>query len=95
MYVGLPVVSLMPLRQTVEITLTATLTATVNGIGPFTYQWQRGDRNLTGETRNTYVIPNASQKDQNYYRCIVTNNFGDFAISNRVWLQVTRKLNSK
>lgn len=92
MCVDLPVVTVTPSIHYVEVTLTAKLTATVSGKGPFTYQWQRGDQILTDETRNTYIVYNASLEDQNYYRCLVTNNFGDFVVSNRVWLQVTRML---
>ena len=88
----MPVVNVTPSIPTVEVTLTATLTVTVTGIGPFTYQWEKGDQILTDETRETYAVHNASQEDENYYRCIVTNNFGDFVVSNSVWLQVTSKL---
>ena len=89
MHVGLPSVTVTPSVQTVEITLTARFTATVTGVGPFTYQWERGDKVLTDETRNTYLVYNASQEDQNYYRCIVTNKFAGSTVSNRFWLQVT------
>ena len=84
--------TITPLIQTVEVTLTAKFTATVTGVGPFTYQWERGNNILKNETRNTYVVKNASQEDQNYYRCIVTNTFGGSVISNRLWLQLTRML---
>ena len=90
MYVGLPSVTVTPLIQTVEVTLIAKFTATVTGVEPFTYQWERGNKMLTDETRNTYMVYNASQEDQNHYRCIVTNKFGDSVVSNRLWLQVTR-----
>ena len=90
--VGLPVVNVSPSIQTVEVTRTAKFTATVTGVGPFTYQWQRGDQFLTDETKNTYVVQNASKEDQTYYRSLVTNNFGDSVVSNKVWLQVIREL---
>ena len=78
-----------PSIQSVEVTLTTILTARVTGVGPFTYQWQRGDEILTDETKSTYTVYNASHEDQNYYRCLVNNNFGDYTVSNRVWLQIT------
>ena len=90
--VGLPVVNVSPSIQTVEVTLTAKFIAKVTGVGPFTYQWQRGDQILTDETKNTYLVQNASKEDQNYYRCLVTNNFGDSVVSNKVRLQVIREL---
>ena len=90
--IGLPSVTVAPLIQTVEVTLTAQFTATVSGVGPFTYQWERGNKILTDESTKTYVVYNASQEDQNYYRCIVTNKFGGSVVSNKLWLQVTRML---
>ena len=82
-------VNVTPPIQTVEVTLTAKFTATVTGLGPFIYQWQKGDEMLTDETKSTYTVYNASHEDQNYYRCLVNNNFGDYTVSNRVWLQIT------
>ena len=41
----------IPVNQSVEITLTATFTAIITGIGPFKYQWQRGNQILTNETK--------------------------------------------
>ena len=82
-------VNVTPPIQTVEVTFTAKFTAIVTGLGPFTYQWQKGDEILTDETKSTYTVYNASHEDQNYYRCLVNNNFGDYTVSNRVWLQIT------
>ena len=88
MYIGLPSVTVTPTMQTAEVTLTVVFTATVTGVGPFNYQWQKGNQILTNETRNTYIIRNASQEDEEYYRCQVTNNFGNSAVSNIASLQV-------
>ena len=90
--IGLPVINITPSIQTVEVTFTVQFIARVTGVGPFTYQWEREDKVLTAETGNTYVVNNASQEDQNYYRCIVTNKFGGSVVSNRLWLQVTSML---
>ena len=86
---GQPTVIVTPSSQSVEITHTATFIVTVKGVGPFKYQWHRGKHNLTNETQPTIVINEVSLKDQNYYRCYVSNNFGDSVLSNRVYLQVT------
>ena len=88
-YAGYPTVTITPSNQSVEVTLTAKFTAIVTGVGPFTYQWQRGNKILRGETGNTYAVYNASQKDQNYYSCSVVNVYRDSVVSDRVWLQVT------
>ena len=85
---GLPSVIVSPSIQTVEVTLNAKFTATVTGVGPFTYEWKRGEEILTDEIGSSYTVYNASYEDQNHYRCLVTNKFGDSAISNRVWLQI-------
>ena len=86
---GLPSVTVSPSTLVVEVTLTGKLTATVTGVGPFSYQWQRGDQILADETRSTYTVYNASHEDQNYYICLVTNSFGGSSISNRVYIQIT------
>ena len=80
---------MIPLSQSVEVTLTATFTAIVTGLGPFAYQWQKGNQMLTKEARSSYTIYNASQEDQNYYRCHVFNIHGDSVVSDAVWLLVT------
>ena len=86
---GQPVIIVTPSNLSVEITHTARFTAIVKGVGPFNYQWQKSKRNLTNEIHSTFVIDNVSVKDQKYYRCYVSNNYGDSVVSNRVWLQVT------
>ena len=81
-----------PLNQSVEVSLTAKFTATVKGVGPFTYQWRRGrHKNIPNETYSMFVIRKVSVKDQRYYTCYVTNNYGDSVLSNKVFLQVTGK----
>ena len=79
----------MPHNQTIEITHSARFFVKVKGFGPFNYQWKRGIHNLKDQVNSTFVIHNVSAKDQNYYRCYVTNNYGDSILSNRVFLQVT------
>ena len=92
-YVGLPVVTVTPFNQSVEVSLTAKLIATVEGVGPFTYKWQRGARrNIKNAVNSTFIINNVSVKDTDYYRCYVTNSYGHSALSNRAFLQVTSEL---
>ena len=75
--------------QSVEVTQTAIFIATVKGIGPFNYQWQREGDNITGETVSTFIIYKVSQSDQANYSCYVSNNYGDSVTSNNINLQVT------
>ena len=81
-----------PFNQSVEVTLSAKFIATVKGVGPFTYQWQRGKRSISNEVHSTFVINEVTVKDTNYYRCYVTNNYGNSALSNRAFLQVIGEL---
>ena len=87
-YVGFPTITVTPSNQSVEVTLATMFTATVTGVGPFTYQWWRGKEILKNEIGSTYTVYNASTEDQSYYRCHVFNTLGDSAVSDRVWLQV-------
>ena len=81
-----------PFNQNVEVTLTAKFIATVKGVGPFTYQWQIGTHNIIqDEVQSTFTITKVSVKDTNYYRCYVTDNYGNSVLSNRAFLQVTSK----
>ena len=81
-----------PLNQSVEVSLMVKFTTIVKGVGPFTYQWRRGKRNnIANETYSTFAIREVSVKDQGYYRCYVTNSYGDSVLSARVYLQVTGK----
>ena len=50
----------MPSSQSVEVTLTATFTTNVTGVGPFTYQWRRNGTILGEETEDTLSITNNS-----------------------------------
>ena len=89
---GLPEVFVTPPNQSVEVSLMAKFTATVKGVGPFTYQWRRGKRtNITNEIYSTFAIRKVSVTDQGSYRCYVTNNYGDSVLSKKVFLQVTGK----
>ena len=79
-----------PFNQSVEVSLTAKFTAIVEGVGPFTYQWRRGRRSrINNEIQSNFIINKVSVRDTNYYSCFVTNIYGDSALSNRAFLQVT------
>ena len=84
----------MPSSQSVEVTNTATFTATVTGVGSddFTYQWRHNRTIISGETEDTLMITNVMERDSGDYECIVTNQFGDTDTSDVVVLMVTSKL---
>ena len=83
-----------PLNQSVEVTFTAKFIATVEGVGPFTYKWQKVRHIIKNAVQSTFMINNVSVKDTGYYRCYVTNNYGNSARSNRAFLQVISELYS-
>ena len=84
-----------PSSQSVEVTKTATFTATVSGVGSssFTYKWRRrqGRRHkiIEGETGPIYKVDKVSEKDHGQYSCYVENIYGDSAVSTTVHLIVT------
>ena len=83
----------MSSSQSVEVTLTATLTTTVTGVrsSSFNYQWRHNGDNITNQTGDTLMITNVMENDSGNYDCIVTNDFGDTNTSNVVMLMVTSK----
>ena len=85
----MPKVTVTSSALPVEASQTVVFTAVVTGIGPFYYQWQRGNVNITGEIEPTFTIDDVSENDQANYSCYVSNNYGDSVVSNIVTLQVT------
>ena len=84
----------MSSSQSVEVTLTATFTTMVTGVGSddFTYQWRHNRTITNGETKDTLMITNVMESDSGEYECIVTNQFGDNNTSPVVMLMVTSEL---
>ena len=84
-----------PSSQSVEMTHTATFTATVSGVGSssFTYQWRGGrhHKNITGKTEHILKVDKVSGQNQGWYSCYVESIYGDSAVSNTVYLTVTSK----
>ena len=86
--------TVMPSSQSVEVTLTATFTTMVTGVGSndFTYQWRHNGTIISGETEDTLIITNVMESNSGEYECIVTNQFGDNNTSPVVMLMVTSEL---
>ena len=83
----------MPSSQSVEVTLNATFTTMVTGVGyDFTYQWRHNGTIISGETEDTLMITNVTESNSGEYECIVTNQFGDTNTSPVVMLIVTSEL---
>ena len=77
---GLPVVTVMPSSQSVEVTLNATFNTTVTGIGAFTYQW-RHDGTIISEEGNTLIFINVTSDLSGEYSCTVRNHYNDTSSS--------------
>ena len=61
------------------------------GLENFTYQWKKGDENITDEINSTLILPNVNESHSSNYACYVSNEYGDSAVSNPVFLYVTSK----
>ena len=85
----MPKVTVTSSAQSIEVTQTIVFIAAVTGVGPFNYQWQRGNDNITGEIGSTFTIYDVSESDQANYSCYVSNKYGDSTVSNIVTFQVT------
>ena len=75
--------TVMPSNQSVEVTLDATFTAMVTGVGSsnFTYQWKRNGTIISGKTGNTLIIRNVTLDDNGMYSCTVINHYNDSSSS--------------
>ncbi len=51
---------------------TVTLTATVQGSQPLTYQWQKGTQDIPGAVRSTLTLANTTAADSGTYRLVVS-----------------------
>ncbi len=62
--------------NTVFAGTTVTLSPTVYGLGPFSYQWLYDGTNLSGATESTLVLTNAQPGNSGNYAVIVGNSSG-------------------
>ena len=88
---GLPVVTITPSIQRVEVTRNVTLLAIVThtGLKIFNYQWRHNRRIVIGETSNFLVIHDITERDSGNYKCILSNEHINRVSSNTVKLIVT------
>ncbi len=77
-----PVITQQPTNQTVNAGGNATLSVTVSGTGPFTYQWRKNSLILTnsgsvsGATSNTLTLTGVKPWDAGIYTVTVSNTYG-------------------
>ncbi|MGA7796770.1 MAG: immunoglobulin domain-containing protein [Candidatus Acidiferrales bacterium] len=75
--VAVPGFAIQPASQTVTVGHPANFSVTVTGTGPFTYQWQKNNANITGATSSTYTTPATVSGDNGAaFRVVVSNSAG-------------------
>ena len=77
-----PVITLLPVSQTVTAGSTVSFTVAASGTPPFSYQWIKwisypgSNTPITGATNSTFTITNVSASDAGGYEVMVTNAGG-------------------
>ena len=83
-----PVISLQPASRVNKSGTTAAFSVVAAGVGPVTYQWQKGGTNLLnggrviGATSSTFAIVNSGPDDSGWYGVVVRNAGGAIVSSN-------------
>lgn len=83
----LPVVTLQPANQRVDLGGMATFNVAASGMPPLLYQWRRNGMNIPGATGATLMITNVQSADAGSYAARVSNLTGSTTSSNAL-LQV-------
>ena len=71
-----PTVTAQPVPVTVALGASATLSVSVSGTDPFTYQWKLYDNPVAGANSATLTIPSVQPGDAGSYTCEITNDYG-------------------
>ncbi len=71
-----PKIVAAPQGMTIQEGETALFSVTVDGTGPFAYQWLRDGNDIAGATEPTYVIRNATAAQAGAYSVRVSNSAG-------------------
>lgn len=75
-------------QLTAKVGKTLELTAKADGPQPFTYQWYRDNKPITGSTQAVVTFPNLVLADTGTFKCVISNSDGS-ATTNNVVLVVT------
>src|SRR5439155_10663624 len=68
--------SVTPASQAVRLGSNAVFTVSVNGVGPFEYQWQFNGQDLTGAQAATFAILNVQLTNEGSYQVVCANAYG-------------------
>jgi sugar lactone lactonase YvrE len=80
--VGPVVITAQPTNVVVGFGYPATLTVTAAGIGPLSYQWQKGGVPIPSATASTYTIASAAPNDADSYAVVVSADSNSVTSSN-------------
>ena len=86
---GAPVIGTQPANQSVVVGQTASFSVTATGAGPFTYQWKKDGKDISGATSSTYTTPDTSLGDSGAQYSVVVGNNADKVSSSKATLTVT------
>ena len=78
----LPVISGLPATVTLNYGDTLSLSPTVTGTQPISYQWKIGGVNVGGATSSSYIKSNTTPADNGVYTLTATNGAGPVTSSN-------------
>lgn len=73
---GLPVISVQPAAQTVALGGSVTFSVTATGDAPLSYQWSKGDSEISGATGNSFTLDPVQASDLGSYTVTISNAVG-------------------
>ncbi|MCI0539102.1 MAG: FG-GAP-like repeat-containing protein [Verrucomicrobiales bacterium] len=73
---GVPLITLAPTNQTVNVGASATFTVQASGTAPLLYQWRKGLATIPGATSSTLTLNAVAVADSGTYSVIVSNTVG-------------------
>ena len=81
----------MPQNLNIEVTTVSSLVALTKGVGRknFEYQWKKGSENVADGNSYALILKDVSEKHTGHYVCHVSNEYGDSAVSDPVFVNVT------
>jgi subtilisin family serine protease/outer membrane protein assembly factor BamB len=71
-----PAISAQPTSRTIAIGSSTTLSVTVDGQAPLTFQWYLNGAAIPGATQSSYTITNATAASAGAYTVVITNSLG-------------------
>ncbi|MDB6121360.1 MAG: C-terminal target protein [Pedosphaera sp.] len=71
-----PVITAQPISLTRNAGQSATVSVSVTGTAPFTYQWQKDGSDIADATASSLILNNVSQSDAGIYTVEVSNTAG-------------------